>query len=113
MASYPAATDVPRKTKIEPANQSVVPDKSDAGGIRFVDTGATDLYAITVEHPLIDATQRATFWAFFNANRRAQNTIAPAGSGDTYNVFFPEIPVEEQVTATRWNIVAKLIGNKA
>lgn len=112
MAAYPAATDVPRKTKIEPVNQRLVIDRSDAGGIRLVDTGAADIYAITVEHPLADSTQRATFWAFFNANRLAQNSIAPAGSGDTYNVFFDGVPSEEQVTATRWNINVKLIGNK-
>ncbi len=110
MAIYPS---IGRKTKIAPVNRRTTIDQSDAGTIRIADTGADDIYEITVDHPLLDSTDRATFWAFFDTYRLTQNAITPAGSGDTYNVHFSGVPEEVMDTPTRWTITAKLIGNKA
>ena len=110
MATYPS---IGRLTRITPVNNTVIVDRSDAGTARLVDTGADDLYEITVTHPLTDSTDRATFWTFFDTYRRTQNAITPAGSWDTYNVYFSGVPEEVMDTPTRWTITARLVGNKA
>lgn len=107
MAAYPS---IGMKTSKRPINQRISLDLSDAGGIRMVDTGATDLFEITVEHPLTDSTDRATFWAFFASYRSTANTISLGGTSHT--VYFADYPAEEQVTPTRWNITARMVGHE-
>ena len=105
MATYPS---IGRLTRITPVNNTVIVDRSDAGTARLVDTGADDLYEITVTHPLTDSTDRTTFWTFYNTNRATSNTISIGGTSHT--VYFSEYPLEEQINGSYWNITVKLVG---
>ena len=105
MAAYPS---IGMRTSKRPINQRTTVDRSDAGGLRLVDTGATDLFEITVEHPLINSTDRSTFWTFFNTYRGVANTITLGGTSHT--VYFSEYPAEEAINGTYWNISVKLVG---
>ena len=108
MATYPS---IGRRTSIRPLNNRTIVDPSDAGTVRIVDTGADDLFEMTVRHPLLDAPDRSTFWTFFDTYRTTENAITPAGSGNTYDVYFAEYPTEVMETPTRWTITARLVGN--
>lgn len=105
MAAYPS---IGMRTTKRPVNQRLVLDRSDAGGVRMVDTGATDLFEITVEHPLTGSTDRTTFWTFFNTYRTTSNTITLGGTSHT--VYFSGYPSEEQISASFWNITVTLVG---
>lgn len=106
MAAYPS---IGMRTSKRPINSRTTVDRSDAGGLRLVDTGATDLFEITVEHPLINSTDRTTFWTFFNTYRTTSNTITLGGTSHT--VWFSEYPAEEQINGSYWNITVKLVGS--
>ena len=106
MAAYPS---IGMRTSKRPRNNRISTDVTDAGGIRLVDTGATDVFEITVEHPLINSTDRTTFWTFYNTNRATSNTITLGGTSHT--VYFSEYPSEEQINGSFWNITVKLVGS--
>ena len=105
MAAYPS---IGMRTSRKPFNTRTAVDVSDAGGVRLADTGSTDVFEVTVEHPLVDSTDRATFWSWFATNRLTSNTITLDGT--SYTCYVKDYPNEERLNSTRWNITVSLIA---
>lgn len=107
MAAYPS---IGMRTRVRAMNDRKA-DVSDAGTVRLVDLGASQVYQITVEHPLLGSTDLATLRSFWTTNKNLSVTLT-AGDGYTYSVYFINEPDVEVVNSTRSNVRVNLVGNR-
>lgn len=107
MAAYPS---VPFRHEIEPDLPRRV-DVSDAGTVRQVDLGETEVYRISVLHPLITQAQLETLLTFYTINRASVNTITL--DGVTYNVVFASAYSRDRINGTYLDAEVELIGTAA
>ena len=106
MAAYPS---IGLQHNISPLNPRIS-DVSDAGTVRTVDLNEVTAYRISITHPLIDSTDRATLQTFYDTNRDSVNTITLAG--DTYDVQFMQDYSVESVSSAFFDLSTVLVGNK-
>jgi hypothetical protein len=107
MAAYPS---IGLRHKIKPLTKRIT-DISDAGDIRSVDTGSDTVYRISLVHPIINDTDRATLIAFYVANKNNVNTITLAG--DAYDTQFESDYEVDSISGTYFDVSVTLIGTKS
>ena len=106
MAAYPS---VGMLTTVTP-DTALRHDVAESGAVRAVDLSEAMAYAITVSHPLLDATDRDTILNFYAANKNSLVTLT-AGDGRTYDVLFTTEPTVEVINASRFTLTSHLFGN--
>lgn len=106
MAAYPS---IGLQHSIRPLND-IRFNVSDSGVIRGVDLGEATAYEITLTHPLVDSTDRATLQTFYDTYKTSTNTITLAGDG--YNVWFKSDYRVDSVSASFFNLTVTLHGVK-
>lgn len=110
MAAYPSLASVPRETSIRPATRRRF-DYADDGTVRGRSLGEEDAYEITVTHPVITAAELATLRAFYDTNKDVDNTI-DGPDGEDYDVNFQSDYTVRQISATRFTVSGRMIGNR-
>jgi len=108
MATYP--TSPAYRTTVRPITRTRT-KVSESGIPRQQNLSAVTAFEITVEHPLITASEISTLQSFHDTNAYNDNEIV-GNDGDTYDCWFAEDYTIRAISSTYSTATTRLVANR-
>ena len=108
MATYAALIAI---SEIKPRDNAIKRQVS-KGLHGTIDLAATELYDITITHPLVSKANVATLKSFWDTNKDLSITTQTLSDGNTYNAFMVNQPSVEIVSENARNVTQRLVGTR-
>jgi len=108
MAAYPSVAQTSGTTVTPKPGIDI--DISTSGTLRGVNKYVEEVADITVEHDLIDTTDKDSIITFYTSNKATEFTFTYNGDSTVYDCLFTSKPQVTWIAPGLWKVTSKLIG---